>query len=221
MPVVTQLDEFLSSHSNTFKSDDLILVLAGANDVFFQFGGFAATVGAGGDAATAQATAIAAVRTAATELSLEVKQRILARGARRVAVLNVPDLGTFPLASGLPAPSVALLTALSQEFNTQLAAELAESQALLLDFSAGLKAIRASKMTNGIADDSHPACDSAKISLPPEAGTAFSLMCTDSTLVAANARNTYFWADDAHPSSLGHKLIGDWVVAQLVAKLPH
>ena len=117
VPVVTQIANHLTRFSS-FKSSDLILVYAGSNDVFTQFGAFVAkatqiqTDAALGkitaDAANAalfeaQTAAQAGMKQAALELSGYVKSQILGKGGKYVAVLGLSDIADTPFGATLPA----------------------------------------------------------------------------------------------------------------------
>ncbi|MGB9094553.1 MAG: hypothetical protein WCB93_10590, partial [Gallionella sp.] len=88
VPVATQIQNFLTAHGGSFSGNEIVTMMAGANDVFFQAG----LVGGGLPAASA----VAAVQTAATELANDVKTQIVANGARYVVVANIPDISVTP-----------------------------------------------------------------------------------------------------------------------------
>jgi phospholipase/lecithinase/hemolysin len=91
LPVVQQIDQHLSSSYVTagkFAATDLVIVLAGANDIFTQVGLVGAKV------ITPEAAAVA-VATASGELALQVA-RIKAAGAKHVMVFGLPDMGYTP-----------------------------------------------------------------------------------------------------------------------------
>ena len=131
MPVVTQIANHLARFGS-FKASDLIFVYAGSNDVFTQFGTFAATAAqiqtqqaAGAISAdeanlqlfAAQTAALAAMKQAAQELAIDIRTQILANGGKYVAVMTLSDIADTPFGNSLPADARLVLTALSLNFN--------------------------------------------------------------------------------------------------------
>ena len=121
VPVVTQIANHLARFGS-FKSSDLVFVYAGSNDVFTQFGIFAATAAqVQADAAAglvtpdqanvalfnAQQTAEAAMKTAALELVNDITGQILAKGGTYVAVMTLSDIADTPFGNSLPADGAA------------------------------------------------------------------------------------------------------------------
>ncbi len=163
VPVQQQITNHLATlPSGKFSGGEMVLVLAGANDVFTQFG---LLTGGATQAATAAVTAAAtagtcaptdavctgigetaantyiqanatasvtAVGTAAAELSAYVKTMIVGNGAKYVTVLNVPDINSTPFAATLPASVRPLLTTMLTTFNSQLSTALAGNANVLL-----------------------------------------------------------------------------------------
>jgi phospholipase/lecithinase/hemolysin len=150
VPVVTQVDQYLSAHTS-FNSNQLVLVNGGANDIF-QFAGTTANLTALGAALqtqypllvqtgklpNSQAGQVAfivgylqglpnpQIAQAATQLAAQV-QNIVNSGATHVVVSNVPDIGNTPLgvAANVTTPgSAALLTGISAAFNYLLVQNL-------------------------------------------------------------------------------------------------
>ena len=109
LPVVQQIDQHLSSSYVTagkFAATDLVIVLAGANDVFTQAG----LAGGGAITATAAGTAVA---TAAGQLAAQVA-RIKAAGAKHVMVFGLPDMGYTPYGVSAGPTTAGGLTSMSQ-----------------------------------------------------------------------------------------------------------
>jgi outer membrane lipase/esterase len=211
-----------------FGKDDIVFVWGGNNDVFTQFGAVL-------QANLPPATADANVRTAGTELATLVKDEIIAKGGRQVAVLTLPDGATSPFGRSLPSDSArALLTQLSAAFNTALLAGLEGSSARIIDARAIISAIQAAPTAYGLTNVTDPACNVSVISAITSglitAGSPFtSLFCngapaaqfTAAGLPSLNAINvgastsTYLFADGNHPTIGGHKVFGDQVWAAL------
>jgi phospholipase/lecithinase/hemolysin len=145
VPVVTQMNTHLTNVGGSYSGRELVAVMVGGNDFFMNLNGVAgATMGgsgavaaaqfagwssavqgqvAGGGAAAANAAAIAAVAgmaQAATELATDIKTLVLARGATRVVVVNLPDVTQTPFLSTSDASTKSLSTSMITAFNTTL-----------------------------------------------------------------------------------------------------
>jgi phospholipase/lecithinase/hemolysin len=203
LPVVSQVDAHLA-RNGSFRSDQVVLVWAGANDLFTQL----AIVGGGGSAAAAQV----AVQTAAVELAAQVG-RIASHGARYIVVLNLPDLGKTPAFAGTAGAAGA--TGFTQLFNGTLAAQVAalnNSGIVMVDVYTTLNAVIAAPAQYGFSNVTQTAC----VNAPNNS----SLFCSSATLASAAAPNTYLFADSVHPTTAGHKLIASTVVTAVAGKIP-
>ena len=238
VPVVTQIANHLARFGN-FKSSDLILVYAGNNDVFAQFGTFAvaaATIQANAAAGTitadqanlqlftAQQAAYAAMKVAAQELVADIKTQILAKGGSYVAVMTLSDIGDTPFGNSAPVlPAKSVLSDLSKIFNLWLRDGLTGQPVQIIDTFALFKAAYADPAANGFVNNTIPACDAAKISAITGGAVTdgSSLFCNATpgapynTLSAGADVNTWQFADTVHPTTGGHKLIGATFRAQL------
>jgi phospholipase/lecithinase/hemolysin len=215
IPVVAQIASHntrtVTGFKTGFDSGDIVFVWAGNNDAFTQFG----LVGA---AAITPAAAVANMQTAATELANLVKNEILAKGATRVAVINLPDASTTPGFSAFPAPNKALLTQLSAEFNNKLVADLAGTAARIIDARSIFAATISGAAAQGL-NATTAACDPAKISALTggRETSGSSLFCNATAGAAFNglktgaSASTYLFADSVHPTTGGHKLIADQI----------
>lgn len=239
VPVKTQIANHLARFTS-FKATDLVLVLAGNNDAFTQFGVFAATAtqiqtdAAAGKitadqanvlAFQAQTTAEEGMKTAALELAGYIKTQILANGAKYVAVLMPLDAGVTPFGASVPASARPVLTTLTDTFNLWLRDSLTGQPVQLVDLSSQLKDVIAHPASYGIVNTTVPACDATKISaITGGAVTDGSSLFCNSTVgapyngIRAGADvNTWLFADSVHPTPAGHKTISDYVAAQLRA----
>lgn len=235
VPVVTQIANHLQRFGS-FKDSDLILVYAGNNDVFTQFGAFAtaaATIQAQAAAGAitadqaqlqlfaAQTAAFEAMKTAALELSGYVRTQILAKGGKYVAVMTLSDIADTPFGnSAQVAPARGVLTELSQIFNLWLREGLTGAPVQIIDTYAMFKDANANATALGFTNTTVPACDAAKIA------TLTGNQITDGSSLFCNVANglrtgasptTWFFADSVHPTTGGHKVIGDAFTAQLHA----
>jgi len=214
IPVTTQIDNYLAHNGQTFNADQLVTVFAGGNDVFINL----ALVSAGQLSPTA---AVTAMGTAGAELAAYVNQKILAKGATHVVVVNLPDVSITPLALGQSAQVQGLIKTMTTTFNSQLQAGLTASPTLVVvDAFAASEDQAANKAQYGLADVSTPACDLTKVNS--------SLLCTKATLIAAAApaasgaiasnANTYEYADTVHPTPYGYRLLAELVGEKLAVK---
>lgn len=206
VPVVTQIANHLAAVStHKFSSDDLVLVMAGANDVFVN----ATLVGA---SLETPASAVAAMATAASELAADVNTQIIANGATHVVVANIPDVGKTPYAATLSPSALGLVNTLVSTFNTQLRASLPDSANVL-----NIDAFTASgdEVTNqakyNLSNVTTPACNIAV--LPGNS----SLFCTSATLIPT-ADAHFLYADAVHPTPYGHALFATYVLQAMTNK---
>ena len=229
LPVVQQIEQHLSSSYVTagkFAATDLVIVLAGANDVFTQAG----LAGGGAITSTAAGTAVA---TAAGQLAAQVA-RIKAAGAKHVMVFGLPDMGYTPYGVSGGAATAGALTSMSQSvFNPTLKAAVAAITGVAyVDPVPMFAKVVASPATYGFtktidATSAETAIGStacgpnaiAQVAVGDSAASPSSLYCSvpsaspviAGTLRAVNADQTYMFADGVHPSAGMHK-----VFAQLI-----
>ena len=201
-PVREQITTHLALHGGKFQPDDLILVWAGANDVFRHVL-FAP--------APSREETEARSRGAADELAADI-QRMTAAGAGLVVVLNLEDYGTTPSARNAGAEKAALLTAAGRAFNAQLGIGVAGTGALLIDVERLYARIKAEPARFGLANVRDPAC---RLSELPSRSVTY---CTRDTLVSPEATATFLYADGVHPSPAGHRLIAELVLSALAGK---
>jgi phospholipase/lecithinase/hemolysin len=239
VPVVTQIANHLARFGG-FKESDLILVYAGSNDVFVQFGAFAATAAqaqasfAAGQITQdqlnaalfdAQSTAQAAMKAAAQELAGYVRSDILARGGKYVGVMLLSDIADTPFGNSLPASARPVLTDLSRIFNLWLRDALTGQPVQLIDTFTLFKQAYQNPSQFGITNNTVPACDAAKISAITGGAVTdgSSLFCNGTAGLPYNGLRagadveTWQFADSVHPTTGGHRLLSDTFRTQLVA----
>ncbi len=237
VPVVTQIANHLARFGS-FKSSDLIFVYAGSNDVFTQFGAFAtaaATIQAQAAAGqitadeanlqlfAAQQAAEGAMKLAAQQLAADVVTQILAHGGAYVAVMTLSDIADTPFGNSLPATARPVLTDLSQVFNLWLREGLVNQPVQIIDTFVLFKAAYQNPGQYGFVNNTVPACDPATISaiVHQTVTSGYSLFCNATPgapyngLRAGADVTTWQFADDVHPTTGGHKFIGDAFAAQL------
>jgi len=214
IPVAQQISDYLAANDDRFTREQLVFVLAGANDIFFQLGVFQAKVTAGVPVDQAQSEALAAVQQAALELVGQV-QRMIERGATRVVVLNLPELTETPFGKATEtAPVRPLIAGMMQTFNGTLAAGLNGTGARSLDFHAEFMRVIENPYAFLVREINVPACDAAKIAAITnglEQGGS-SLFCSRQTLLQNGAALTYLFADSVHPTTLGHLIVARFVL---------
>lgn len=211
VPVVTQIQNFLSSHGGSFSGNEIVTVMAGANDIFTQAGIASANP-------SYAASAVQAVRTAATELAADVNTQIIGKGAKYVVVMNVPDIGSTPYGNSInnhnanPALNpVVFLNTLVTTFNTQLKANLPDSANVLnVDaFTASHDEVATPAIYN-LSNAALPACNIG--ALPGNS----SLFCNSGALSYTDPH--YFFADAVHPTPYGHLLFATYVLQAMTNK---
>jgi len=215
VPITTQIDNYLKDGSGSFAADDLVTVFAGGNDVFMQVATFEAMVAGGVDPQTAATTVVTAMGQAGAELAAYVKGKIVAQGATRVVVLNLPDVSLTPYALGaeqVEPGAQALVLSMAQTFNAQLAGGLAgtEANVLQVDLFTASQAQSADPAQYGLTNVTEPACDMTLVST--------SLLCTVDTLIDAPDVQTHAFADSVHPTPYAYRLIAQLVSQQMALK---
>ncbi len=179
-------------------------VLGGGNDLFIALEAMQATLAAGGDFNAAATLAFTAMGQAGGELAFYVKTMIVGNGARRVVVVNLPDVGTSPTAT---AGTKDLITAMVTTFNTQLAAGLTGTAGVLqIDAFAASQDQAAHPARYGLRNVDTPACDFSRMVF------ASSLVCSNATVVAPDV-SRYLFADTVHPTPYGYRLLARNVAA--------
>lgn len=201
-PVSTQITEYLTANGGKADPNALYSMWAGANDIFF-------ALGAVQTGALKPEDVASFVSTTANDQIRNIAA-LRAAGARYILVFALPDIGTTPQFSG-PA-TAATTTQLSVGYNTGLFAGLKANgiEVIPVDTFTLLKEIMANPGIYGFTNITTPAC------LPNPAitgDTGSSLFCSPPTYRAANANQTYLFADGVHPSSAAHAILGQFVVS--------
>ena len=208
--MVAQVAQHLSKFTS-FGGGDIVFVYGGNNDVFTQFG----AVGAGLPVAAATAN----IQQAATELVALVKDQIVAKGASRVAVMTLPDVSATPDFRILPAANKALVTQLSADFNTTLGAGLAGVAGVqMIDARSLAAAVVASPGSFGLVNVTDGACtpsSSLGCNAAPASLFAAAGLPNLSNLKVGASASTWLFADGVHPTTAGHKIFADQVIAKL------
>lgn len=172
--------------------------------------GKAAGAAAGKDYVTANAPLlVAAMGTAGAELVNLVKTQIVAKGAKYVTVVNLPDLSQTPGVNVQGAETQALVSLMVKAFNDQLASGLSgQTNVLLVDAYTIHRDEIAHPAQYSLSNVKETACDLSAAKNP----FGSSLICNASNLRAGDVSH-YLFADDVHPTPYGY-----WLLARLVAK---
>lgn len=208
-PIVNQMDRHLAAVGGSFAADDLVVVLAGGNDVFMQLATLSATVAAGGDATAAATAAVQAMATAGAELAGYIKAKALGKGAQRVVAVNLPDVSLTPFGVSVGSSTQGLILGMVQAFNGQLAAGLADvsDRVLVVDAFTVSQDQFAHPAQYGLSNVSTPVCTSP----------LGSLGCTSATVISGDiSRHQY--ADDVHPTPYGYQLLTQLVSRDMARK---
>ena len=175
-------------------------------------GAAATTAGNTYAATTGAQNAAAGMVTAATDLVTSVKL-LISLGAKRVVVVNIPDVSQTPMAMATPANQQALVLALTKAFNTALQEGLkGTAEVVFVDAFAENRRQLADPAHYALSNVKDIACNLDKTVNP----LASSLACNSSNLVAGNT-SRYLFADGVHPTPYGHKLLAQYTAQALVA----
>jgi outer membrane lipase/esterase len=237
MPVTQQIAAHLTKTGGSFSGSELVTVMAGGNDAFMNINGLTAANG-GGQAAIGAAVAAgwpvsaqqavaaggtSAVNAAATQavtsmgetgaqLADLVKTQILAKGAKHVVVVNVPDVSQTPSALGADAQTRALINHMVTTFNTQLASGLAGTSVVLVDAYTQGHDQTANPAKFNLTNVTTPACSTTSPANPLQGS---SLTCTAASTIPGDV-SRFLYADSVHPTPYGYELLARFVELQLV-----
>jgi outer membrane lipase/esterase len=169
-----------------------------------------ATSAAAGQAAI-QNGLLANMAKAGTELATLVKTQIVAKGAKYVLVVNLPNVGATPYGVENGAQAAALATGMAQAFNQALAAGLAGVSGVVI---ADAYTTSTDQFNNpsayGLTNMTSRSCKTDASNIL--GGT--SLVCSPGNVIAGDI-SRYGFADDVHPSVYGHQLLGQFAAKVL------
>jgi phospholipase/lecithinase/hemolysin len=194
-----RIDDHLSAGG--FRSDDLVTVLVGANDVIAQFEQYPA-IGEDQLAVNLEAAGV--------ELANQVN-RIAGLGAK-VLISTIPDMGLTPYAgdrtAGTTNGNPAVLSRLTTRFNDAMLAHLLNDghKIGLIQLDQYVIAVNAATQagTGSYANTTLAACKT----------TAPLPNCTTDTLVDDAVGAVWLWADDRHLSASGQAGLGSLAVTR-------
>jgi phospholipase/lecithinase/hemolysin len=218
VPVVTQITNHLAAVGGSFSGSELVTVMAGGNDTFIDLAAVTPTItalmGSGmsqADATTQASTAaVTAMGTAGAELAAYVKGMIIGKGAKYVAVVNVPDVSKTPFAYAQSTATQGLINTMVTTFNAQLAKGLAGTPGVVIvDAYSDVRNMSVNPGSYALTNVTTPACN---LTAPSPNALGSSLVCNSANLNAGDVSH-YLFADTVHPTPYGNKL-----TAQLVSK---
>jgi outer membrane lipase/esterase len=167
-----------------------------------------ATSTSAGNAAV-QAGLFANMAKAGTELANLVKTQILAKGAKYVLVVNLPNVGATPYGVENGAQTAALATAMAQAFNQAVSAGLTGTAGVVIADAYTTSTDQFNNPSAGLSNVTSRSCKTDASNIL--GGT--SLVCNPTNVIAGDI-SRYGFADDVHPSAYGHQLL-----AQFAAKV--
>lgn len=249
--------------AGNFGADDLLLVVGGGNDAATLVGAYlrapvdsgaayTAVLGtlltpaqvaaaAGGGAAGLAAAGGTYMQALADRFADQLRDSALNRGARRIALLNMPGITNTPrfqavldgiaAASGggtagatARAQSEALFKGWVEAFNTRLAARFAGNSAVVvIDFYAAFNDQIASPAQYGLSNVRGTACPITGVGADGLPSYTFAT-CTDTALSAAPPAGVsggadwwrrYGFSDGFHPTPYGHQLLTQLISLEL------
>ncbi len=210
-PIQTQLDSYFTRSGGSADPDALYTVWAGANDVFVAAGAAAPLI-------LPPADPNAYLATTAAELITEIT-RLQSAGARFILVPNLPDIGKTPAALLSGPAAIAGFTALSGGFNAALFGGIVNAglNVIPVDTNGLFDEIIADPGSYGLLDVTNPACGGWLNPFSGAPGLRSSLFCTSADFVAGGADKILLFADGVHPTTAGHQILSDYVIALLEA----
>ena len=144
---------------------------------------------------------------AGKELATYIKSQIVGKGAKYVAVVNLPDLSSTPSANAQSAETRGLILNMAIYFNEVLAYELrAIPGVVVVDVFTESRNQIANPGAYGLTNVTATACDltASKNAL------GSSLVCNTGNLMQGDV-SKYLFADTVHPTPYGYKLLADLV----------
>jgi outer membrane lipase/esterase len=226
VPVLAQMQAHLAKNGGTYSGKELVTVMAGGNDLFIQSGSLpqaiAARVAQGQTPADAQTAAVTAAVTAmgqaGGELAGYVKALVLAKGAKTVVVVNLPNVSKTPDSLSQDAATQGLINLMNTTFNDQLKAGLAGTGVVLADAYTESTNQATNPAPYGLSNVKDRACSSAPATATTPAPNALggsSLVCNASNLNPGDV-SRYQYADGVHPTPYGYELLAKFVLSEML-----
>lgn len=183
-----QVLRYLTEHAKDDQSERLFVLWAGANDVSMAL--------ADEDPAT---TAIMAARQAADNVFADAIL-LRAHGARHVVIVNLPDLGSTPLALAQPALKP-LLSAATDAFNMELSSQRGRG-VLLFDAHGFFDALIANKETQ-VGGKTYRFDNVTEANCSGDIASISAINCVPPSRSSVQ----YLFEDGIHPTDAGHQVL--------------
>lgn len=210
VPIATQISNHLTKVGGSFTGNELVTVMAGGNDVFMNLG----AVGIG---QIQPADAVTAMGTAAVELSTYIKTYLTGKNAKKVLVLNIPDIKGTPFGQSQSPATQGLIDLMVSTFNAQLKTGLQGTPGvLLIDAYAASKDEVANPSQYGLSNVTGTACRLSYPNPDPQVNPLNSSLVCNATNVVAGDVSHYLFADTVHPTPYGYQLMSQLVFKELV-----
>jgi outer membrane lipase/esterase len=205
VPVATQIRNYLAAHGGDFTGSEVVLVMAGGNDLLMQL----AAVARGENLIDP----VGEMAKAGLQLALQVRS-LIENGAKYIVVLNLPDASKSPLGLAQGAVQQELIQAMTQTFNAALRKGVENmSEVLHVDASTRGRDQSANPARYGLTNTTDPACDLSPAKNPLDS----SLVCSGVNVIPG-AIDRYQFADTVHPTPYGHQLLADLVAGELTRR---
>ncbi|KGI76605.1 autotransporter domain-containing protein [Oleiagrimonas soli] len=200
-----QLGMYLTANGGSADAHTLYSVWGGANDIFYATSG-----------AVAQ-DQIPTMVGAAAAGEVNLLGQLHAAGAKYVLVFNLPDIGKTPSGLAAGASASSSLTSLSLIYNGVLSTGLKQLSAqglnvIPVDSYTLLTEVINNPQAYGFTNVTDAACGLASTSLqcgPAGSGLPYSY--------PDGAQDSYVFADGVHPTTAAHRLLSQYVIAELNA----
>jgi outer membrane lipase/esterase len=256
----------ISAGSALLAASDIVIVDGGANDMADLVAAYIGVVTPDGFAAftnklstvlpastvaalvtstptttTLNAASLAYAQGLAQLMAQTINDKILARGVRKVVVINVVDITATPIFGGVmaalgAAPGSAQRNAVqasvqtwTNAYNAVLTRALTSNSVLVVDLNSQFTQFVTQPAQYGLTNTTTPACPKVDGGLDAFGLASLSqlptvLACNTSNLsshipvgeTSGNWWQSYAFADDLHPTPALHSLIGSFILQQLV-----
>ncbi len=149
---------------------------------------------------------------AGKQLGIYIKSQIVGKGAKYVAVVNMPDASVTPSALSQSADTQGLILNMVIYFNEALKSELQGVPGVqIVDLFTQTRNFSAKPATFGLTNVTSPACN---LGAPSPNALGSSLVCNVNNLIPGDVSH-YLYADRVHPTPYGYKLFADQFIATL------
>lgn len=244
VPVATQIQNHLARSGGRFSSTDIVFVMAGGNDFFWQTDAMTAAVLASlqqqigmdiqnGTCVPADANAtncisaaidhavtrlsptyITAMELAGTQLAALINDQIAGNGAQRIVVMNLPDASLSPSVKGRSDVMKTFASNMSHAFNDKLAAGLSTRQDGRVLQVDVNQRFNAWAATPSAYGFSNFTDVACNLTRPVPNLLGSSITCTTANTIPGDV-SRYAFADSVHPTPYANSLMADFVLSEM------